>query len=88
LAIARRCRELTLVLGKPQLPDFPTPLANGAPMPMADYFRVASHQGLEERLAQLYRGAVERERERPRYVEAARVRDQHDPEDGLSPATS
>ena len=29
----------SLVLGKPQLPDFPTPLVDGTPMPMADYFR-------------------------------------------------
>ena len=49
--IAKRC-NLTLVLGKPQLPDFPTPLVDGTPMPMADYFRVASHDGLEVRLAQ------------------------------------
>ena len=66
--IAKRC-NLTLVLGKPQLPDFPTPLIDGTPMPMAEYFRVASHEGLEERLAQLYPDEAQRERERPRYVE-------------------
>jgi DNA polymerase-3 subunit alpha len=66
--IARRC-NLTLVLGKPQLPDFPTPEANGARMPMADYFRIASHEGLEQRLLQLYPDAAQRERERARYVE-------------------
>jgi DNA polymerase III subunit alpha len=38
LEIAKRC-NLTLVLGKPQLPDFPTPLIDGVPMPMADFFR-------------------------------------------------
>ena len=62
--IARRC-SLTLVLGKPQLPDFPTP----GGMPIDEYFRLASHEGLKERLAQLYPDAAERERQRPRYEE-------------------
>ena len=66
--IARRC-NLSLVLGKPQLPDFPTPLVQGRPMPMADYFRLASHEGLERRLAHLYPEQAQREAERPRYVE-------------------
>ncbi len=66
--IARRC-NLSLVLGKPQLPDFPTPLVNGEPMPMADFFREESQRGLEERLVQLYPDAAQREKERPRYVE-------------------
>jgi DNA polymerase-3 subunit alpha len=69
LAIAQRC-SLSLVLGKPQLPDFPTPLlADGTPMPMADYFRVASHEGLEVRLLALFPKEEQREKERPRYVE-------------------
>ena len=51
--IARRC-NLTLSLGKPQLPDFPTPLENGVPMPMERFFRQASQEGLERRLAQLF----------------------------------
>ena len=68
LEIARRC-NLTLVLGKPQLPNFPTPLVNGVPMPMEDFFRQSSFEGLEERLAHLYPDAAERERQRPRYVE-------------------
>ncbi|CAG1017534.1 partial DNA polymerase III subunit alpha, partial [Burkholderiaceae bacterium] len=63
-----RC-NLTLVLGKPQLPDFPTPLVDGVPMAMEEYFRVASHEGLEQRLAQLYPEPAAREMERPRYVE-------------------
>jgi DNA polymerase-3 subunit alpha len=62
--IAQRC-NLTLVLGKPQLPDFPTP--NG--LPLEAYFRQASHEGLEKRLAALYPDPVRREAERPRYVE-------------------
>ena len=66
--IARRC-SLTLVLGKPRLPDFPTPLVDGAPMPMADYFRLASHEGLENRLAQLFPDEARRAEERPRYVQ-------------------
>jgi DNA polymerase-3 subunit alpha len=66
--IARRC-NLALVLGKPQLPDFPTPEVNGRALPMEEFFRVQSHQGLEVRLAQLYPDAAERERQRQRYVD-------------------
>ncbi len=62
--IARRC-NLTLSLGKPQLPNYPTP--NG--MPIDEYFRFASHEGLEERLAHLYPNEAQRDQERPRYVE-------------------
>ncbi|MED5618601.1 DNA polymerase III subunit alpha [Ideonella sp. BN130291] len=62
--IARRC-NLTLVLGKPRLPDFPTP--NG--MPIEAYFRQASFEGLEDRLQLLYPDAAERDKQRPRYVE-------------------
>lgn len=62
--IAKRC-NLTLVLGKPQLPNFPTP--NG--MPIEAYFRVASFEGLEERLAHLYPDVAKRDAQRPRYVE-------------------
>ena len=44
VAIARRC-SLTLVLGKPQLPDFPTPIMpDGKPQPMDAFFRELSHQ--------------------------------------------
>ena len=66
--IAKRC-SLTLVLGKPQLPDFPTPIVDGQPLAMAEYFSIASHEGLEKRLLQLYPDTTERERQRPRYVE-------------------
>ena len=67
--IARRC-SLTLVLGKPQLPDFPTPqLPDGSFMPMADYFRQLSFEGLEQRLHLLYPDAGQRDQARPRYVE-------------------
>ncbi len=64
LEIAKRC-NLVLELGKPRLPDFPTP--NG--MPIEEYFRLASHEGLKERLVQLYPDAAQREKEMPRYVE-------------------
>lgn len=64
LEVARRC-NLVLELGKPRLPNFPTP--NG--MPIDEYFRLASHEGLKERLLQLYPDEGQRERERPRYEE-------------------
>ena len=66
--IAKRC-NLTLVLGKPQLPNYPTPLTDGKPMPIEDYFRLLSVDGLEERLVHLYPDATKREIERPRYAE-------------------
>ena len=66
--IAKRC-NLSLVLGKPQLPNYPTPLTDGKPMPIADYFRLLSVEGLEERLVHLYPDAAKREIERPRYSE-------------------
>jgi DNA polymerase-3 subunit alpha len=66
--IAKRC-NLTLVLGKPQLPNYPTPLTDGKPMPIEDYFRLLSVEGLEERLVHLYPEATKREIERPRYAE-------------------
>src|SRR3954470_21433876 len=62
LEIARRC-NLVLDLGKPRLPNFPTP--NG--MPIDEYFRYASHEGLKERLVHLFPNAEEREKQRPRY---------------------
>ncbi len=66
--IAKRC-NLSLVLGKPQLPNYPTPLTDGKPMPIEDYFRLLSVEGLEERLVHLYPDPVKREAERPRYAE-------------------
>ena len=68
LEIAKRC-NLSLVLGKPQLPNYPTPLTDGKPMPIEDYFRLLSVEGLEERLVHLYPDATKREIERPRYAE-------------------
>ena len=68
LEIAKRC-SLTLVLGKPQLPDFPTPLVNGQKMSPEEYFRYASFEGLKERMLHLYPKVDEREAQMPRYVE-------------------
>ena len=68
LQIAQRC-SLTLELGKPRLPDFPTPEVGGRRMPIDEYFRHASHEGLKDRLAQLYPDAAQREREAPRYLQ-------------------
>jgi DNA polymerase-3 subunit alpha len=62
--IAKRC-NLTLELGKPRLPNFPTP--NG--MPIDEYFRFASHEGLKERMAHLYPDVAVREKEMQRYVD-------------------
>ena len=66
--IAKRC-NLSLVLGKPQLPVFPIPEVNGQVMAADDYFRYASHEGLKERMAHLYPDVLAREREMPRYLE-------------------
>ena len=68
LEIARRC-SLSLVLGKPRLPDFPIPLVDGRQMEPEEYFRHVSHQGLQTRLAHLYPAAAEREQQQARYVE-------------------
>ncbi len=62
--IGKRC-NLSLTLGKPQLPDFPTPHG----MPMAAYFRAQSFEGMERRLLQLYPDAATREAQRVRYVQ-------------------
>ena len=76
LQIAQRC-NLLLVLGKPQLPDFPTPFIDGEQgekeggprMPIEAYFRQASHDGLEKRLQALYPDPVQREQQRATYVD-------------------
>ncbi|MFN4328980.1 MAG: DNA polymerase III subunit alpha [Limnobacter sp.] len=60
--IAQRC-NLTLELGKPRLPDFPTPEG----MTLADYLVHLSKEGLEKRLVHLYPNPADRERERPAY---------------------
>ncbi len=65
--VAKRC-NVTLTLGEPQLPDFPTPLVDGVPMPMADYFRQLSNEGLQQRLAHLYPDVAARDAQQERYV--------------------
>ncbi len=66
--IAKRC-NLSQVLNKPQLPNFPIPPVEGVVMQANDYFRYASHEGLKERMAHLYPDPVQREAEMPRYLE-------------------
>jgi len=68
LEIAKRC-SLSLVLGKPQLPNFPIPPVKGVVMSVPDYFRHVSFEGLAERLQHLYPSEAKRNEERPRYVE-------------------
>lgn len=60
--IAKRC-NVTLTLGKPQLPDFPTPPG----MTIDDFLVAETKKGLEERLVQLFPDPEVREKERPRY---------------------
>ncbi len=60
--IARRC-NLTLVLGKPQLPDFPTP--NG--VSLDDFLLSESERGLAQRMALLYPDEAERAAKFPQY---------------------
>jgi DNA polymerase-3 subunit alpha len=68
LEIAKRC-NLKLDLGKPMLPDYPTPEVNGVRLAADDYFRQVSFEGLEERLAHLYPNVDVRDKKRPTYVE-------------------
>jgi DNA polymerase-3 subunit alpha len=65
--IARRC-NLTLVLGKPRLPDFPTP--DG--VTLDDYLVQLSEEGLEKRLEFLFPDPAERAAQRPQYEERLR----------------
>ena len=62
IEIAKRC-SLTLTLGKPQLPNFPTP--DG--MTIDDFLMSETKIGLEARLKHLYPDEARREKERPRY---------------------
>jgi DNA polymerase-3 subunit alpha len=65
--IARRC-NLTLVLGKPRLPIFPTPEG----VTLDDYLVQLSEQGLEKRLAFLFPDEAERAAKRDTYYERLR----------------
>ena len=62
VAIATKC-NLSLQLGKPQLPDFPTP--NGESL--EDFLRASSKEGLERRLTLLYPDQRLRDERRPVY---------------------
>ncbi|TKC83208.1 DNA polymerase III subunit alpha [Trinickia terrae] len=62
--IAKRC-NLTLELGKPKLPLFPTP--DG--MSLDDYLVQLSKEGLEARLEQLYPNQAERDQQRDTYYQ-------------------
>ncbi len=60
--IAKRC-NLTVELGKPRLPLFPTP----DNMPLDDYMRQQSFDGLKKRMAFLYPDEAERQQRWPEY---------------------
>ena len=62
--IARRC-NLSLELGKPHLPDFPTPDGQG----LDDYLREQAALGLQKRMALLYPDESERAARLPEYQE-------------------
>jgi DNA polymerase III subunit alpha len=64
IEIAKRC-NLTLELGKPKLPLFPTP--DG--MSLDAFLEVQAKEGLEQRLVQLFPDEAKREAQRPRYEE-------------------
>jgi len=66
--IARRC-SLTLSLGKPHLPDFPTPDNSS----LDEYLVKLSEDGLEIRLNQLYPDDQEREKARPAYQDRLKL---------------
>jgi DNA polymerase III subunit alpha len=62
--IAKRC-NLTLTLGKPHLPDFPTP--NGESL--EDFLRTESERGLQQRMLQLFPDEAVRAAKMPEYSE-------------------
>ena len=62
--IAKRC-NLSLVLGQPQLPDFPTPPG----ITLDEYLLALSENGLERHMERNFPDAEERAKEMPRYHE-------------------
>jgi DNA polymerase-3 subunit alpha len=64
VAIAKRC-NLTLELGRPRLPDFPTP--DG--VSLDDYLFQLSEAGLAKRMLKLYPDPLEREKQYPTYAD-------------------
>jgi DNA polymerase-3 subunit alpha len=67
LEIAKRC-NLSLVLGKPQLPNFPTP--DG--ITLDDYLVQLAEEGLARRMEQLYPDEAQRNEQYPQYLERLR----------------
>ncbi|MGB3289231.1 MAG: DNA polymerase III subunit alpha [Burkholderiaceae bacterium] len=65
--IAKRC-NLTLELGRPRLPNFPTP--DG--ITLDDYLVQLAEQGLVKRMAQLFPDEAERQAKYPQYEERLR----------------
>ena len=68
LEIAKRC-NLSLSLGKPQLPNYPTPEIDGKPMPIDEFFKQESYKGLQERLLHLFPADHLRAEKSPVYIE-------------------
>ena len=66
--ISKRC-NLSLTLGKPQLPAFPTPIIEGKSTPVDIHFRKLAFQGLENRLAVLYPHQAELELNKQKYID-------------------
>ncbi len=62
VAIAKRC-SLPMQLGKAQLPDFPTPEG----VPLDDYMRILSHEGLQTRMLKLFVDPIDREAAQAQY---------------------
>ncbi len=62
--IAKRC-SLSVELGKSRLPQFPIP----GGLSDDDYLNQQAHEGLEQRLAQLYPDETVRDAKRPQYLE-------------------
>jgi DNA polymerase-3 subunit alpha len=62
--IAKRC-NLTLKLGKPHLPDFPTPNSET----LDDFLRTESERGLQARMLQLFTDETERASKMQEYTE-------------------
>jgi len=61
-AIAARC-SASLQLGRPQLPNFPTPKGES----LEDYLRQESQRGLDQRLIERFPNTQERQDKRPTY---------------------
>ncbi len=62
--LAKRC-NVTIELGKPRLPVFPTPDGMG----VDDYFCTLARRGLEQKLGELYADETEREKKYTEYRE-------------------